>query len=576
MMTMTYVALFVGHATAEDMVHHFNAGVINSGLNIKNIVQISMDGPNVNWKFYDKIKVNLSEEFHTTPINVGTCGIHTVHNSFRAGVVATEWNVSSLLSSLYYHFKDSPARREDFVKVTGSSQLPLKFVSHRWLENVVVSERTLNIWKSIGVYVKAVKEKRIPNPGNKSFQVIKEAVDDKLILAKLQYFKCTASQLQPFLTNYQTDKPLVCFLATDLSTFLRDLMRRFIKDDVLSKATKVEKLMLVDVEDKSNNKSYKKIDVGFCTENALKDARAKAQKEGSSISDKQLMAFRLECKSFLIAILKKLVLKCPLSYSLVRNMVALDPREMATNPNSCREKFKKIQTVPVNSNKVRDENCDNVLQQYSNFLDRVPVIGSEIFSSFNPNVHRVDEFFSTYMSGENYVALFDIVKILLVFSHGQSSVERGFSVNKEIEVENLHEHSLVAQRIICDHLRVVGGVLNVPITKKLLAAAASSRQKYEKHLQDQRDKKKTDEEQRKIKHALDEIEELKEKKKRMKLDVDSLLKSADDLSFKAEVTGQLTFVTKSNALREAAKEKTLQLQKVEDKLNGKLEALKGC
>ena len=328
-------------------------------------------------------------------------------------------------------------------------------------------------------------------------------------------------------------------------------MRRFIKDDVLSKATKVEKLMLVDVEDKSNNKSYKKIDVGFCTENALKDARAKAQKEGSSISDKQLMAFRLECKSFLIAILKKLVLKCPLSYSLVRNMVALDPREMATNPNSCREKFKKIQTVPVNSNKVRDENCDNVLQQYSNFLDRVPVIGSEIFSSFNPNVHRVDEFFSTYVSGENYVALFDIVKILLVLSHGQSSVERGFSVNKEIEVENLHEHSLVAQRIICDHLRVVGGVLNVPITKKLLAAAASSRQKYEKHLQDQRDKKKTDEEQRKIKHALDEIEELKEKKKRMKLDVDSLLKSADDLSFKAEVTGQLTFVTKSNALRKS-------------------------
>lgn len=55
----------------------------------------------------------------------------------------------------------------------------------------------------------------------------------------------------------------------------------------------------------------------------------------------------------------------------------------------------------------------------------------------------------------------------------------------------LHEHSLVAQRIICDHLRAVGGVLNVPITKKLLAAAASSRQKYEKHLQNQRDKKKT-------------------------------------------------------------------------------------
>lgn len=116
----------------------------------------------------------------------------------------------------------------------------------------------------------------------------------------------------------------------------------------------------------------------------------------------------------------------------------------------------------------------------------------------------------------------------------------------------------------------------MPITKKLLAAAASSRQKYEKHLQDQRDKKKTDEEQRKRKHVLDEIEELKEKKKRMKLDIDSLVKSADDFNVKAEETGQMTLVTKSNALRKAAKDKTLQLQDVEDKLNGKLEALKHC
>ena len=216
--------MFVGHATAEDMVQHFNTGVINSGLNIKNMVQISMDGPNVNWKFYDMMKVNLSEEFHTTPVNIGSCGIHTVHNSFKAGVVATEWSISPLLSSLYYHFKDSPARREDYVKVTGNSQLPLKFVSNRWLENVVVSERALNSWRIIEAYVKAVQENRIPNPGNKSFQVIKEAVDDKLILVKLHFLKCIASELQPFLANYQTDKPMVCFLATDLSTLLRALM----------------------------------------------------------------------------------------------------------------------------------------------------------------------------------------------------------------------------------------------------------------------------------------------------------------------------------------------------------------
>ena len=74
-------------------------------------------------------------------------------------------------------------------------------------------------------------------------------------------------------------------------------------------------------------------------------------------------------------------------------MVALDPREMVANPNICRAKFKRMLTVPVNSNKLGDENCDSVLQEYSNFLNSVPIIGSDVFSSFNPIVHRVDGFF---------------------------------------------------------------------------------------------------------------------------------------------------------------------------------------
>ncbi|CAH3047544.1 unnamed protein product [Porites evermanni] len=112
---------------------------------------------------------------------------------------------------------------------------------------------------------------------------------------------------------------------------------------------------------------------------------------------------------------------------------------------------------------------------------------------------RVDEFFTTILTGENYAALVDVVKILLVLSHGQASVERGFSVNKEVEVEILHEPPLVAEHIICDHLRALGGVFNLPITKKHLAAATQSRHKLEKYLQDQKDKNKMDEEQRKRK-----------------------------------------------------------------------------
>ena len=59
-------------------------------------------------------------------------------------------------------------------------------------------------------------------------------------------------------------------------------------------------------------------------------------------------------------------MKCPLSYTHVRNMVFLYPREMIPNPSNCRKKFKKILAVLVNSNKIKAEDFDNILEQYSN------------------------------------------------------------------------------------------------------------------------------------------------------------------------------------------------------------------
>ena len=90
-----------------------------------NLVQISMDGPSVNLKFLQMLNERIHNEHGIFLVNIGSCDLHTVHNSFQAGGQASGWKVSSLLSSLYYVFKDSPARREDFCKVTGGVKLTL-------------------------------------------------------------------------------------------------------------------------------------------------------------------------------------------------------------------------------------------------------------------------------------------------------------------------------------------------------------------------------------------------------------------------------------------------------------------
>lgn len=72
------------------------------------------------------------------------------------------------------------------------------------------------------------------------------------------------------------------------------------------------------------------------------------------------------------------------------------------------------------------------------------------------------------------------------------------------------------------------------------------------------------------------MEELKEKKRRLSEDIDSLVKTADNLAEKAESTGSISFVTQSNSLRRTSKEKTSELKNVEKEMEQTLETLKIC
>ena len=76
----------------------------------------------------------------------------------------------------------------------------------------------------------------------RSYEAVSNAVNDKLVCVKLEFFCLVASILLPFLTNYQSDKPLVPFLAADLAEIIRCLMKRFLKSEIIDTANTCEKL----------------------------------------------------------------------------------------------------------------------------------------------------------------------------------------------------------------------------------------------------------------------------------------------------------------------------------------------
>lgn len=109
----------MGHGTAQDLLTELSTVCTDVGAH--RVMQISMDGPNVNWKLFDLLDKEIEKETNKLLCNIGSCGLHIVHNSFKCGHNAASWDVDNFLSSLHYLFKDSPARRDDFYTITGTS-----------------------------------------------------------------------------------------------------------------------------------------------------------------------------------------------------------------------------------------------------------------------------------------------------------------------------------------------------------------------------------------------------------------------------------------------------------------------
>ena len=207
-------------------------------------------------------------------------------------------------------------------------------------------------------------------------------------------------------------------------------------------------LVKIKVADQKIHVNHKRVDVGFASEKLKGTGSCKP-------SEKQVMEFKMESKTCLIQLLEKMSEKCPVSYSLVRHLSCLNPVKMSSNKEACSVKFKKVLRLLVNSERVKEEECDTLLQQFAMFLDSITVFGSERFANFQSAEDRVGTLFFECMANKSYKSLFSVVKLILVLSHGQATVESGFSVNKELEVENFKEHTLVAQRIVCDHVNSV-------------------------------------------------------------------------------------------------------------------------
>ena len=144
---------------------------------------------------------------------------------------------------------------------------------------------------------------------NSSYDHLRNCYKDPLVPAKLQFFEEIAKSLNKFLLVFQTDKPVAGFLAETLEKLLSYFCSKFVKKDVMSKASTASKLIKIDLNDENNLVSVTNLDLGFGIKYELKQLKSEKK-----LTDAQEFNFKLGAQQFLIKtytqLKEKRCLKC--------------------------------------------------------------------------------------------------------------------------------------------------------------------------------------------------------------------------------------------------------------------------
>jgi len=195
-----------------------------------------------------------------------------------------------------------------------------------------------------------------------------------------------------------------------------------------------------------------------------------------------------------ISIVEKLSEKSPLNYCLVRTADAFDPVLMVSSTSlHLRNKMKKLLTHLVSLKIISSTLAEKAMPQYLELLTTLNQDHFENAKAFDHQDCRLDDFFFQKPTLKIPNELKSILKLVLVISHGQASVERGFNTNKSISKANLSEKSMVSRKMIIDHMQKKNLLPStIELTNKFIKSVKCAHQRYHFDLEEQRKKAKSD------------------------------------------------------------------------------------
>ena len=552
---------FFGHGTAVDLVKQF--GEVTKNLDPIKLYHISMDGPKVNLKFHRDILEKRSEDLFHSLIDIGTCSLHSVHGAVQTGVEKkTSWGIKKVLKGGFQILHNTPARRDDFVAVTGSTKYPLYFCATRWVENKLVADRMLEVWPNIKKIVQFWEGlPKSKQPSCKSYSNVQDGVHDVLIEAKMTCFSFICSIVEPYLKKYQCEKPMIPFMYNDLKALVKGLLQLITKADVLSKSKTGVQMSKIDLKKEENLLPLKEIELGFGVKDILKTMR-----RNDTATVNEINTFKKEAQCFILGVLDKIFERSPIKQEFLRSCLVFDPAFiLSNNKQGLIKRFKSLLQYLLNLKIMSPTQCDTAVQEYDQFCDNELKKFRVIFEEFNENETRLDHFFFTKVNANAYETLSFVIKLILTLSHGQACVERQFSVNNRVLQDNMGKDTIIARKHIINHMNSENlKPYTIDIDKTLLLAVKGASLKYKTHLEEKRNEiVKSDAENKKVVLAND-MAKLKEQCDAIKKSIVIMEKDVGESMELAEKKQEWAYVMKSNALKRKCEETRGDLKVLEE------------
>ena len=136
---------FLGDTRADNILANFNDSM--STLDPNKMVQVSMYRLSTNWKFTEPLKRYRLENEQSQLTEICSCGLHIIHRAYETGAESTDWELKKILKGTLLH--DLPARRDDYISLTGSNTFPSYLCGIRWIEDAEVADQLINLLENV-------------------------------------------------------------------------------------------------------------------------------------------------------------------------------------------------------------------------------------------------------------------------------------------------------------------------------------------------------------------------------------------------------------------------------------------